>query len=114
MVRRLVLLGLVAFGAALPAAAQTTQSTDPDASTVRIGPIGITPAILFRDIGRDENVFNEKDNPKSDFTFTLTPSATILFKPRGMRVAYTTSTDYVYYRKYKSERSTNNSSSARA
>lgn len=113
MLRRSVLLGLL-LGTAVPAAAQTTQTTDTDTSTIRIGPFGITPALLVRDIGRDENVFNERDNPKSDFTFTLVPRADVLVKPRGVRLHFTTATDYVYYRTYTSERSTNQSSSIRA
>src|SRR2546421_11635174 len=65
MVRRALLLGLLALVPAIPAAAQSTQGVDPDASTVQLGPIGITPSLLVKAIGRDENVFNEAVNPKS-------------------------------------------------
>jgi len=113
MVRRSLLFALLAAAAAAPAAAQTPTPPDPDASVIRIGPFGISPSFVLREIGRDENVFNERDNPKSDFTFTLAPQAEVVFKPRGMRLAYTTGIEYVYYRKYESERSANQSSSAR-
>jgi len=96
---------------ALPVAAQTS---DPDAATVRIGPVGITPSLRLRDVGRDENVFNEHENPKSDFTLTVVPRAEVTVHPRGVRLSFTTGTEYVYYRTYASERSTNNSASLRA
>jgi hypothetical protein len=114
MVRRPLLIALLTAVAAVPAAAQTATTLDPDTSVIRVGPFGINPSFIIRDVGREENVFNERDNPKSDFTFTLVPQAEVVFKPRVMRLAYTTAIEYVYYRKYDSERSTNQSSSARA
>lgn len=83
MLRRAVLLGCLALAQAIPAAA---QGPDPDASTTHLGPIGITPTFSLRAIGRDENVFNDAVNPKSDYTFTLVPGAKMLFKPAFMRV----------------------------
>lgn len=113
MLRPAVLMGCLVLAHAIPIAAQSTQGLDPDASTTHLGPIGITPTFLVRAIGRDENVFNDAVNPKSDYTFTVIPGAKILIKPALMRVEYTTATEYVYYRQYKSERSTNNSSGLR-
>jgi len=95
----------------IPAVAQTT---DPDTSTVMLGPIGITPSLVFRDIGRDTNVFNEREDPKSDFTLTIVPRAEVVVKPRGMRLGFTTATEYIYYKTYETERSTNQSSTFRA
>lgn len=96
-----------------PAGAQT-QTADPlESSTIRLGPVGINPMILVREIGVDNNVFNERTDPKSDFTFTLTPRAEVLFNPRRLHVTYTTAVDYVYYRTYTSERGTNQSSAVK-
>jgi Putative beta-barrel porin 2 len=104
-----VLLGL------LPAAANAqTQGSDPlENATIRVGPVGINPTIVVRDIGVDNNVFNDHSDPKSDFTFTLTPRAEVLFRPRRLKVTYTTAVDYVYFQKYTSERGTNQSSQVR-
>jgi hypothetical protein len=60
----------VLLASAMPVRAQTT---DPETAPVRLGPFGITPALVLRDLGRDTNVFNERDNPKSDFTLTVVP-----------------------------------------
>ena len=113
MFRRL-LLAIVFAAAAVPAMAQVAPPPDPDTPLIQAGPFGISPTLMLRDFGRDENVFNERDNPRGDFTFTLQPRAEVLFKPRALRVSYIASTEYVYYRTYESERSTNLSSSVRA
>ena len=114
MLRRPMLAVLFTAAAAVPASAQVTPPPDPDTPLIQAGPIGISPSLLLRDVGRDENVFNDRDDPRGDFTFTLLPRAEILFKPRALRVTYLTAVEYVYYQTYESERSTNLSSSVRA
>ncbi|MGH9407877.1 MAG: outer membrane beta-barrel protein [Vicinamibacterales bacterium] len=101
---------------ARPALAQESEPpADPlDNALVRVGPLGINPSILLSDVGRDENVFNDATTPKSDFTFTLTPKAEVLFRPRLVHVDFTEQTEYVYYQTYASERSVNESSGVRA
>jgi len=109
------LLGVLLVAiAAVPASAQMPPPVDPEAPMIQAGPFGINPTLALRDFGHDENVFNERDNPRGDFTFTVIPRAEILFKPQSLRLAYTAASEYVYYRKYESERSTNLSSSVRA
>lgn len=114
MLRRSMLAVLFTAAAAVPAGAQVTPLSDPDTPLIQAGPFGISPSLLLREFGRDENVFNERDNPRGDFTFTLVPRAEIVFRPRNVRIAYLTSVEYVYYDTYESERSTNLSSSVRA
>ena len=114
MFRRLIVMALLLAASAAPASAQTPPPPDPDTPVIQAGPLGISPTLLLRDVGRDENVFNERENPKGDFTFTVLPRAELIFKPRALRIAYTAATEYVYYRKFESERSTNLSSSLRA
>ena len=100
--------------AAVPAAGQSTPPPDPLAdSMIRVGPFGLTPALAIRDVGRDSNVFNDPDNPKDDFTATVSPKADVLFHSGRLLAHYITSTDYVYFQTYKSERSTNVASSVR-
>jgi hypothetical protein len=114
MIRSLLLAVLFAAAAAVPSAAQIAPPPDPDTPIIQAGPFGISPTLMLRELGRDENVFNERDDPKGDFTFTLVPRAEVVFKPRALRVSYIASTEYVYYRTYASERSTNLSSAVRA
>ena len=105
----LPLAGLLPTGAH----AQTPTEDPLEKAMIRVGPVGINPSFALRNMGVDDNVFNDPDNPKSDFTFTITPRAELLFRPRRLHVAYTTSTDYVYYREYATERGTNQSSQVR-
>jgi hypothetical protein len=78
-----------------------------EVGTVTLGPVKIQPSLAVKDLGRDNNVFNEAVNPKSDFTMTVSPKAIVLFNPGPMHLTYTESTDYVYYKKYASERGNN-------
>jgi hypothetical protein len=114
MLRSPLFAVLIVAAAVRPAAAQITPPPDPDAPLIQAGPFGISPTLMLRELGRDENVFNERDDPKGDFTFTVVPRAEVVFKPRALRVSYIASTEYVYYRTYASERSTNLSSAVRA
>jgi hypothetical protein len=76
------------------------------------GPLKVTPSIVLKSIGNDNNVFNDAENPKQDFTFTLTPRADLSIQPGRMRLSYSTAADYVYYHQYSSERGTNQMSAA--
>ncbi len=106
----------LALAALSPVLAQAQTPTDDplERAMIRVGPVGINPSITLRNMGVDDNVFNDPENPKSDFTLTVTPKAEVLFRPRRLHLAYTTSTDYVYYRDYASERGTNQASQVRA
>lgn len=99
----------LALLAAAPAAAQTpSQPDDPMQNVpIRLGPLGLSPTIAVRDIGRDNNVFNEPTDPKSDFVATVSPKLDVYFRPGPLRLTYTTTSDYVYYQTYTTERGTN-------
>lgn len=99
------------LSAGLACAGQTSDPVPP--GTVTLGPLRITPSLILKDMGVDDNVFNDPVDPKRDFTFTVTPRADVLFRMRRLRLNYVTATDYVYYRTYRTERGTNTSSSAR-
>jgi hypothetical protein len=109
---RLATTVAVALLFAAPAGAQTSDPAD--AGVLKFGPITIRPTFMVRNVGRDNNVFNETVNPKKDFTMTLSPAAELVFQPRRLKVTYTQATDYVYFRTYKEERGANQSSSLRA
>ena len=88
MLRGSLLIALLTIAAAVPAAAQITPPPDVDTPIIQLGSFGINPTLLLRDVGRDENVFNDRDDPKSDFTFTVLPRVEVLFKPRNARIAF--------------------------
>jgi len=104
------LVALAAAHNAAPAAAQDAE----ERPTLKLGPIEFRPRLLFSNIGVDNNVFNEPTNAKSDFTATATPDLEVSMHPGRLRVVYTTGSQFVYFRKYKSERSVNRNFTGRA
>jgi hypothetical protein len=96
------------FVAALIAVAPLAhaQSTDPvDSARIQFGPVGLTPSIALTDLGIDTNVFNQVDDPKRDFTFTVAPQLNTWFRAGRSRTEIVTRTDFVYFHEYASERS---------
>ncbi len=93
-----------------PAAAQS----DPDRPSLELGPFEFRPRLVFKDVGVDNNVFNEHANPKSDFTATASPDLEISTHPGRLKLSYTSGTEFVYFHKYSTERSLNHMVGARA
>jgi hypothetical protein len=109
LIRR-VLLATLSLGLAASRAAAQDQ-TPP--GTLLLGPVHITPTFLLRDMGVDNNVKNESTDPKSDFTFTMVPRATVALRIRRVRTTADLVTEYVYFKKYSEEGGTNTSIAGR-
>jgi hypothetical protein len=90
---------------ALPAAAQTQPDSDP--ATLTLGPFEFRPRLVFSNVGVDRNVFNEFEDPKEDFTATLSPDVELTIRPGPFRLILLSGTDYVYFHRYAGERTTN-------
>lgn len=106
---------LAAAWVSLPAAAAAQPAADqPERPTIRIGPLGVRPRVVLSNVGVDNNVRNERVDPKSDFTFTATPDVELFVNPRRLTLSLLTGTELVYFHTYKSERSTNRSFTTRA
>ena len=96
------------------ASAQTGTGVDeggPDPATVRMrmGPLWMNPRLELKNLGVDTNVFNEPDdqNPKSDFTFTLTPRITMWLRMGRSWLQADVAEDLVYFQEYTDQRSAN-------
>lgn len=109
----LVACGVAALLAGAPARARA-QTPDDDRQAVRVGPFALKPRLAITNVGVDYNVFNERVDPKRDFTFTAAPDVEVSVHPGRLRLAYTSGSELVYYREYTSERSVNRSFGARA
>ena len=88
----------------------------PDASRLRlrVGPLTINPTIGLTNLGVDQNVFNEPTdlNPKSDFTFTVTPAMDLRLRVLRSVVTGNVTEDLVWYQTHASERTANNALTA--
>jgi hypothetical protein len=108
------LVGALALLFLVPAtAAAQNDDAPPPAGTLVLGPVRITPTLVLKDMGIDNNVKNESVDPKSDFTFTLTPRAAVAFRMRRLRANVDLVTEYVYFQKYKDEAGVNTDTNAR-
>lgn len=101
---------VMAIGIPASAAAQTDAPSDPgDVRTEargHVGPFYLTPGVRLKELGVDSNVFNSAGEPKSDFTFTVTPIVNVSV-PMARRALLTTTlaSDLVWYAHYATERS---------
>jgi hypothetical protein len=76
---------------------------------MRLGPLALKSTIGLSNIGVDTNVFNtaDADNPQSDFTMTFTPITDAWLRLGRTWVSGKIQVDWVYYKKFASERSAN-------
>lgn len=103
------LLTVALIVAAAPVYAQTAPP-DPDAeATMRFGPFSLRSTIALTNVGVDTNVFNaaDVDAPQSDFTMTLTPTTDWWLRMGRTWFNGRVDVDWVYYRRFASERSAN-------
>jgi hypothetical protein len=107
------LAGLVLIGAfAAPLCAQTPD--DPiEGAPLRLGPLGLSPLVALTDFGVDSNVFNEFDDAKRDFTFTVSPGLDAWLRAGRSRLHVAARGDLVYFHQYSSERSLDGSVASR-
>ena len=76
---------------------------------MKIGPFRIYPLIMFKNIGYDDNVYYQPENPVKDYTGTFSPNFNIylLFKNRIIFSIFE-NPEYVYYLREKRYCSFNN------
>ena len=97
----LVLCGIVALAGT--ARAQTPDT--PAAPRFSVGPLLLYPRLEMREIGIDDNVFNDAENPQRDFTMSITPRLSGDMRNGRVRTTFVTFLDYVYFQEFESERS---------
>jgi hypothetical protein len=113
--RRPVFLAAAAWLVASSAAAQgavgsgpltsSLVDTEPTSGVIRLGPLRLAPGLTIREIGTDDNVFNESVDPKSDFVMAGTPDVSVFTRLRFVQISAYAGSDMQYYRTYESERS---------
>lgn len=91
--------------AAVPAEAQITAPRE--AAQIELGPLSVYPSVRLIDVGIDQNVFNETENPKEDFTFTVASRALGVVRLGLNELLFSTGSDYVWFNDYTAERSNN-------
>ena len=72
-----------------------------------LGRVTLFPAFTLRDTGYDSNVFNDPDNPQSDFTLTAQPRLRATVPAAGGLLSGGATIGLVYYATYKDQQSFN-------
>lgn len=112
--RQLTLRFLLALAcAALPAAARAQTGPPPpsgpvedpaETAKIRLGPLFMQPNFGLRDVGRDNNVFNDPANPQSDWMATVNMGMLAGLRFGPARLTVRTDSNYIYYAHFRSER----------
>ena len=100
-----------AVAIARSAPAQTGAVDPSENAKMRIGPLALTPTLSMTNAGVDTNVFNEPESagPKRDVTVTLQPKTDLWLHVGRSLVSGNITEDLVWFKRYSSERSVNNS-----
>ena len=85
----------------------TLADTEPTTSVLAIGPVKVAPGLTVREIGYDDNVFDEaeSESPKDDFVAAATPDVSLYARLRFVRFSGYAGSELTYYHEYESERS---------
>ena len=107
--RRSILAIILVLGAVRGAAAQPgTLPPDPSApARVQLGPIGLRPALILREVGYDSNVLNEKTGEEGDFTATIGARLDVGVRLSKLAATYNTFYEYLYFKQLADERGSN-------
>jgi len=83
----------------------TQEEGAADRARFRLGPLRFTPSVALTNLGINNNVFNEPDDPKNDTTAAFGPAVDLWLKMGPARLSGRTSGQYLYFKQYDSQRS---------
>lgn len=90
---------------ATPAIGQITAPRE--AAQIELGPLSVYPSLQIVDAGVDENVFNDGTAPQRDYTLTVASRLLSVLRLGSNELLFQTGNDYVWFREFSSERSSN-------
>jgi hypothetical protein len=102
-VRPTTLIVLVALVLLLAPGSALAQLGEPDPwenARVRIGPLAFTPTVSLKNLGWDTNVFNQPENPQTDYLVTPTGTIDWWLRLARARVHGVDEFSYAYFAKY--------------
>jgi hypothetical protein len=90
-----------------PATVHAQLEAPREAAQIQLGPVSLYPSLQIVEAGRDRNVFNDETDAKEDFTFTAASRALAVVKMGSNELLFATGNDYVWFKEYAEERSSN-------
>lgn len=88
-------------------AAQAQLEAPHKSAQIELGPVSLYPSLQIVDAGIDENVFNDGRDPKKDVTLTVSSQALAVWRVGLNELMFSSGSDYLWFKKYTSERSSN-------
>ena len=101
------------IAAAARASAQTPDDDPAASARFHVGPLRFTPGIAITNIGVDNNVFNDPNNPQRDTTAAIGPLAKLWLNVGRSRVTSNVSVQYLYFSEFDTQRAFNTADDAR-
>lgn len=80
-------------------------NTEPKSGALTWGHVKIAPGMTVQEAGTDDNVFDEKENPKKDQVFRGTPDTAVFMRTRFVQLSTYVGSELQYYNKYRNESS---------
>jgi hypothetical protein len=108
MILKTKILWLAVMGIVLAAGPAAAQISAPgEAAQVAFGPLSLYPSVQLLDAGIDENVFNDGSEPQRDYTMTVSTRVLGVVRLGSNELLFQTGNDYVWFKEFSSERSSN-------
>jgi len=82
-------------------------SEEPPPARIHLGPVGVRPALIFREVGYDSNVLNRNTDERGDFTATAGGRVDLGARVSRFLTNASTFYEYLYFKDFTSERGFN-------
>ena len=88
-------------------------SEEPPPARIQLGPVGVRPSVILREVGYDSNVLNRATNEQGDFTATVGARVDLGARVARVLASYSSFYEYVYFKDFDSERGSNRGAEGR-
>ena len=110
----LLLVATAAFAQITPPPRPGAPETEePPPARIQLGPVGVRPALVFREVGYDSNVLNRNTDEQGDFTATVGGRVDLGARVARLLTSASGSYEYLYFKDVESERGSNRGFDAR-
>ena len=109
-----VLIGTTAaFAQDPPVRPGAPGSEEPPPARIQLGPVGVRPALILREVGYDSNVLNRNTGAQGDFTATVGARVDLGARVSRFLANYSSFYEYLYFKDFDSERGSNRGAEGR-
>jgi hypothetical protein len=108
-----VAIPLLFLLAATAAAQAPPPLTEPAPAPFRLGPLGIRPTVIVRDVGYDSNVLHRPSGDAGDFSATFGGRVDLALATPRVQARYASLYEYVYFQDFEEERGSNRGAEGR-